>query len=87
MRSGGNGGLKNLGVGAAAGGSSSFINDDRTFWLGLRRLRRGAVVTEALDSDRDVQPKCSNSRWPTRPHGNVGLSCGGTIRGFVDKVG
>jgi xanthine/CO dehydrogenase XdhC/CoxF family maturation factor len=47
----------------------------------------GAVVTEALDVIASGQPKMLEFGVADETAWNVGLSCGGTIRVFVEKVG
>ena len=47
----------------------------------------GAVVTEALDIIASGQPKLLQFGVADETAWNVGLSCGGTIRVFVEKVG
>ena len=47
----------------------------------------GAVVTEALDVISSGQPKLLEFGVADETAWNVGLSCGGTIRVFVERVG
>jgi xanthine/CO dehydrogenase XdhC/CoxF family maturation factor len=47
----------------------------------------GAVVTEALDVIASGQPRLLEFGVADETAWNVGLSCGGTIRVFVEKVG
>ena len=47
----------------------------------------GAVVTEALDVIESGKPKLLEFGVADETAWNVGLSCGGTIRVFVEKVG
>ena len=47
----------------------------------------GAVVTEALDVIASGKPKMLEFGVADETAWNVGLSCGGTIRVFVEKVG
>jgi xanthine/CO dehydrogenase XdhC/CoxF family maturation factor len=47
----------------------------------------GAVVTEALDVIASGQSKMLEFGVADETAWNVGLSCGGTIRVFVEKVG
>ena len=47
----------------------------------------GAVVTEALDVIESGKPKMLEFGVADETAWNVGLSCGGTIRVFVEKVG
>ena len=47
----------------------------------------GAVVTEALEVIASGQPKMLEFGVADETAWNVGLSCGGTIRVFVEKVG
>jgi len=46
----------------------------------------GAVVTEALDVIESGKPKTLEFGVADETAWKVGLSCGGTIRGFVEKV-
>jgi xanthine/CO dehydrogenase XdhC/CoxF family maturation factor len=46
----------------------------------------GAVVTEALDVIENGQPKMLEFGVADETAWKVGLSCGGTIRVFVEKV-
>ena len=46
----------------------------------------GAVVTEALDVIASGKPKMLEFGVADETAWNVGLSCGGTIRVFVEKV-
>src|ERR1041384_2555455 len=46
----------------------------------------GAVVTEALDVIESGKPKTLEFGVADETAGKVGLSCGGTIRVFVEKV-
>src|SRR5882672_5829222 len=64
-------------------GSSLVINDDGTFLGSVS----GAVVTEALDVIASGKPKMLEFGVADETAWNVGLSCGGTIRVFVEKVG
>ena len=47
----------------------------------------GAVVTEALEVIASGKPKMLEFGVADETAWNVGLSCGGTIRVFVEKVG
>jgi xanthine/CO dehydrogenase XdhC/CoxF family maturation factor len=47
----------------------------------------GAVVTEALDVIESGKPKMLEFGVADETAWNVGLSCGGTIRVYVEKVG
>jgi len=47
----------------------------------------GAVVTEALDVIESGKPKMLEFGVADETAWHVGLSCGGTIRVFVEKVG
>ena len=47
----------------------------------------GAVVTEAMDVIESGKPKMLEFGVADETAWNVGLSCGGTIRVFVEKVG
>ena len=46
----------------------------------------GAVVTEALDVIENGKPKALEFGVADETAWKVGLSCGGTIRVFVEKV-
>ena len=50
-------------------------------------LSEHAVVTEALDVIASGEPKMLEFGVADETAWNVGLSCGGTIRVFVEKVG
>src|SRR5205809_7601961 len=67
-------------------GSSLVINDDGTFLGSVSGgCVEGAVVTEALDVISSGQPKMLEFGVADETAWNVGLSCGGTIRVFVEK--
>ena len=69
-------------------GSNLVINDDGTFLGSVSGgCVEGAVVTEALDVISSGQPKMLEFGVADETAWNVGLSCGGTIRVFVEKVG
>ena len=69
-------------------GSSLVINDEGTFLGSVSGgCVEGAVVTEALDVISSGQPKLLEFGVADETAFNVGLSCGGTIRIFVEKVG
>ena len=69
-------------------GSSLVINDDGTFLGSVSGgCVEGAVVTEALDVIASGQPKMLEFGVADETAWNVGLSCGGTIRVFVEKEG
>ena len=53
----------------------------------LAYVLEGAVVTEALDVIANGEPKMLEFGVADETAWNVGLSCGGTIRVFVEKVG
>ncbi len=68
-------------------GSSLVINDDGAFLGSVSGgCVEGAVVTEALDVIASGQPKMLEFGVADETAWNVGLSCGGTIRVFVEKV-
>ena len=68
-------------------GSSLVINDEGTFLGSVSGgCVEGAVVTEALDIIASGQPKLLEFGVADETAFNVGLSCGGTIRVFVEKV-
>ena len=71
-----------------AAGSSLVINDDGTFLGSVSGgCVEGAVVTEALDVIASGQPKMLEFGVADETAWRAGLSCGGTIRVFVEKVG
>ena len=68
-------------------GSSLVINVDGTFLGSVSGgCVEGAVVTEALDVIQSGKPKMLEFGVADETAWNVGLSCGGTIRVFVEKV-
>ena len=68
-------------------GSSLVINDDGTFLGSVSGgCVEGAVVTEALDVIASGKPKMLEFGVADETAWNVGLSCGGTIRVFVEKL-
>ena len=68
-------------------GSNLVINDEGTFLGSVSGgCVEGAVVTEALDIIASGQPKLLEFGVADDTAFNVGLSCGGTIRVFVEKV-
>ena len=69
-------------------GSSLVINDEGAFLGSVSGgCVEGAVVTEALDVIASGKPKMLEFGVADETAWNVGLSCGGTIRVFVEKVG
>jgi xanthine/CO dehydrogenase XdhC/CoxF family maturation factor len=69
-------------------GSSLVINDEGTFLGSVSGgCVEGAVVTEALDVIASGTPKLLEFGVADETAWQVGLSCGGTIRVFVEKVG
>jgi len=69
-------------------GSNLVINDDGTFLGSVSGgCVEGAVVTEAMDVIESGAPKMLEFGVADETAWNVGLSCGGTIRVFVEKVG
>ncbi len=69
-------------------GSSLVINDEGAFLGSVSGgCVEGAVVTEALDVIASGAPKMLEFGVADETAWNVGLSCGGTIRVFVEKVG
>jgi xanthine/CO dehydrogenase XdhC/CoxF family maturation factor len=69
-------------------GSSLVINDDVTILGSVSGgCVEGAVVTEALDVIASGKSKMLEFGVADETAWNVGLSCGGTIRVFVEKVG
>ena len=68
-------------------GSSLVINDDGTFLGSVSGgCVEGAVVTEAIDVIESGKPKTLEFGVADETAWKVGLSCGGTIRVFVEKV-
>ena len=68
-------------------GSILVINDDGTFLGSVSGgCVEGAVVTEALDVIASGKPKMLEFGVADETAWKVGLSCGGTIRVFVEKV-
>lgn len=68
-------------------GSNLVINDEGTFLGSVSGgCVEGAVVTEALDIIANGQPKLLEFGVADETAFEVGLSCGGTIRVFVEKV-
>jgi xanthine/CO dehydrogenase XdhC/CoxF family maturation factor len=69
-------------------GSNLVIDDEGNFLGSVSGgCVEGAVVTEALDVIASGQPKMLEFGVADETAWNVGLSCGGTIRVFVEKVG
>ncbi|WP_166298089.1 XdhC family protein [Bradyrhizobium sp. 2S1] len=80
--------IETWGAAPRPAGSSLVINDDGTFLGSVSGgCVEGAVVTEALDVIASGQPKMLEFGVADETAWNVGLSCGGTIRVFVEKVG
>ena len=68
-------------------GSSLVINDEGSFLGSVSGgCVEGAVVTEALDVIESGAPKMLEFGVADETAWQVGLSCGGTIRVFVEKV-
>ena len=68
-------------------GSNLVIDNDGNFLGSVSGgCVEGAVVTEALDVIASGQPKMLEFGVADETAWNVGLSCGGTIRVFVEKV-
>ena len=68
--------------------SSLVINDDGTFLGSVSGgCVEGAVVTEALDVIASGHPKMLEFGVADETAWQVGLSCGGTIRVYVEKIG
>jgi xanthine/CO dehydrogenase XdhC/CoxF family maturation factor len=69
-------------------GSSLVINDEGSFLGSVSGgCVEGAVVTEALDVIADGKPRMLEFGVADETAWKVGLSCGGRIRVFVEKVG
>lgn len=69
-------------------GSSLVINDEGSFLGSVSGgCVEGAVVTEALDVITSGEPKLLEFGVADETAWQVGLSCGGTIRVFVEKLG
>ena len=68
-------------------GSNLVINDEGTFLGSVSGgCVEGAVVTEALDIIASGQPKLLEFGVADETAFNVGLSCGGTIRVFLEPL-
>ncbi len=68
-------------------GSNLVINDEGSFLGSVSGgCVEGAVVTEALDVISSGTPKMLEFGVADETAWEVGLSCGGTIRVFVEKV-
>jgi len=67
---------------------SNLVIDDQGNFLGSVSggCVEGAVVTEALDVIRDGKPRTLEFGVADQTAWEVGLSCGGTIRVYVEKV-
>src|ERR1700694_156271 len=80
--------VETWGSAARPAGSSLVINDDGTFLGSVSRgcHARGGVI-EGLDVIASGQPKMLEFGVADETAWNVGLSCGGTIKVFVEKVG
>jgi xanthine/CO dehydrogenase XdhC/CoxF family maturation factor len=69
-------------------GSNLVIDDEGTFLGSVSGgCVEGAVVTEALDVIASGKPKMLEFGVADETAWNVGLSCGGTIRVFVERIG
>ena len=69
-------------------GSNLVIDEEGTFLGSVSGgCVEGAVVTEALDVIQDGKPRMLEFGVADDTAWKVGLSCGGTIRVFVEKVG
>jgi xanthine/CO dehydrogenase XdhC/CoxF family maturation factor len=69
-------------------GSHLVINDDGTFLGSVSGgCVEGAVVTEALDVIESGTPRLLEFGVADETAWQVGLSCGGTIRVYVEKIG
>ena len=69
-------------------GSHLVINDEGTFLGSVSGgCVEGAVVTEAIDVIESGKPRTLEFGVADETAWKVGLSCGGTIRVFVEKVG
>ncbi len=68
---------------------SNLVIDDEGKFLGSVSggCVEGAVVTEALDVIASGKPKMLEFGVADETAWNVGLSCGGTIRVFVERIG
>ena len=77
-----------LGSAPRPAGSSLVINDEGTFLGSVSGgCVEGAEVTEAMDVIQSGKPRMLEFGVADATAWNVGLSCGGTIRVFVEKVG
>ena len=69
-------------------GSNLIINSDGAFLGSVSGgCVEGAIVTEALDVIASGKPKMLEFGVADEAAWNVGLSCGGTIRVFVEPIG
>jgi len=69
-------------------GSNLVIDNDGNFLGSVSGgCVEGAVVTEAIDVIESGKPKMLEFGVADEQAWNVGLSCGGTIRVYVEKVG
>jgi xanthine/CO dehydrogenase XdhC/CoxF family maturation factor len=69
-------------------GSNLVIDSDGNFLGSVSGgCVEGAVVTEAMDVIESGKPKMLEFGVADEQAWNVGLSCGGTIRVYVEKVG
>jgi len=69
-------------------GSSLAINDQGAFLGSVSGgCVEGSVVTEALDVIKDGKPRLLEFGVADDAAWKVGLSCGGTIRVFVERIG
>ena len=71
----------------AVGGQMVMAQDGRFEGSVSGGCVEGAVVTEALDVIASGKPKMLEFGVADETAWNVGLSCGGTIRVFVEEVG
>ena len=75
------------GSGPRPAGSSLVINDEGTFLGSVSGgCVEGAVVTEAMDVIESGKPKMLEFGVADETAWKVGLSCGGKIRVYVEKV-
>ena len=67
---------------------SNLVIDDQGNFLGSVSggCVEGAVITEAMDASADGKPRMLEFGVADKTAWKVGLSCGGKIRVFVEKV-
>lgn len=78
---------RDLGIGTAPVGSHLVIDEDTNFLGSVSGgCVEGAVITEALDVIADGKPRMIEFGVADETAWQVGLSCGGRIRVYVERV-